>query len=184
MMRWDLALTATAILSAAKTSPVPEEWSATSPFSQFAPDDEGRFNDVYTSAFLNVSYHDNRGFHTDKTEVGRYGGGPIGPMFGRIVHVGSQRDRDDHTGCVLPLRDSNRDALPLSGEPWIALVKRGKCSFETKVENAFHSEAAGILIYNDRDSSQLDKLSLSTESFSKYPQNKSIYLVVATKNFV
>ncbi|CAH0561074.1 unnamed protein product [Brassicogethes aeneus] len=150
----------------ARCNPMPDEWVGTSPFSHFTADEDHRYNDVFTSAFLNVSYNDARGYHTDKTEVGRYGGGPIGSMFGKIVHVTSKTDKNDHSGCTLPLMSSNGDgALPLPGEPWIALVKRGRCSFETKVEHAFHSEASGILIYNDRDSANLDRMSLSTESY-------------------
>lgn len=61
---------------------------------------------------------------------------------------------------------SNRQ-LPPPGT-WIALIKRGGCNFEIKVENAFRSNAAGVLVYNDRDSELLDKMKLSSETRRKF----------------
>lgn len=145
------------------SSAVPEDWVSGSPFSHFAPDDSRA--DTFTSAYLNVS---NDGVRWDKTEVGRYGGGYVGPAFGVLVHVAAENNPDDHTGCKLPLHStrSNRK-LPPPGEPWIALIKRGRCNFEVKVENAFRSNAAGVLVYNDRDSATLDKMKLSSDSGRK-----------------
>lgn len=152
-----------------------EDWVG-SPFSHFTPDDSRA--DTFTSAFINVSYEtavtsngggDGGGWKWNQSEVGRYGGGYVGPASGLLVHVTSRGRRDDHTGCVLPFDSSRPDGrLPPPGQPWIALIKRGRCNFEVKVENAFRSNAAGVLVYNDRDSSQLDKMKLSSDSRSKF----------------
>ncbi|KAJ3630591.1 hypothetical protein MTP99_011783 [Tenebrio molitor] len=145
------------------SSPTPEDWVSGSPFSHFTSDDSRA--DIVTSAYLNVSRLTEEGWLWDKTEVGRFGGGYVGPAYGVVVHVTSNVHPEDHTGCQLPLYSSRTDGkLPPPGEPWIALIKRGGCNFEVKVENAFRSNAAGVLVYNDRDSATLDKMKLSSDS--------------------
>jgi hypothetical protein len=148
------------------SSPTPEDWVSGSPFSHFTSDDSRA--DIVTSAYLNVSRLTEEGWLWDKTEVGRFGGGYVGPAYGVVVHVTSNVHPEDHTGCQLPLYSSRTDGkLPPPGEPWIALIKRGGCNFEVKVENAFRSNAAGVLVYNDRDSATLDKMKLSSDSGRK-----------------
>lgn len=152
------------ILTVVSTASSPEDWAATYSYPLHA---EG---DSFTSAYLNVTYEDaETGLYvSDKTEVGRYGGGFIGPAAGYIVHVRSELDLKDHTGCQMPLKSSVGDGkLPPQGEPWIALIKRGKCNFEVKVENAYRSNAVAVLVYNDRDSATLDKMRLAPDNGSK-----------------
>lgn len=136
---------------------------------QLAPEDDPKTYDEDVYAFLNVTYKDQYGWKWEKAEVGRYGGGYIGPAYGVVVHISADNTPEDHTGCYLPLRStrSNRE-LPPPGEPWIALIKRGRCNFEVKVENAFRSKAAGVLVYNDRDSTILDKMKLSSDNGRKF----------------
>lgn len=68
----------------------------------------------------------------------------------------------------MPFESSRSDRkLPPPGT-WIALIKRGGCNFEIKVENAFRSNAAGVLVYNDRDAATLDKMKVSSEQRSEY----------------
>lgn len=112
----------------------------------------------------------------------------LGSAFGELVHVTSRVRPDDHTGCQVPFASSRSDkTLPAPGTPWIALIKRGRCNFENKVENAFRSNAAGVLVYNDRDSATLDKMKLSSDSRRKYDRYffrsivKIVYRIV--KNF-
>ncbi|CAH1159777.1 unnamed protein product [Phaedon cochleariae] len=144
-------------------SPSPEDWVSGAPFSPYSPDDNRV--DTFTSAFLNVTFLTEDGWKWDKTDVGRYGGGYVGPASGELVHITSLVRPDDHTGCQTPFGSSRSDRqLPPADTPWIALVKRGRCNFEVKVENAFRSNAAGVLVYNDRDSASLDKMKLSAES--------------------
>jgi hypothetical protein len=52
--------------------------------------------------------------------------------------------------------------LPVS-EPWIALIKRGQCEFAVKVLNAILSNASAVLIYNDKETHILDKMSIPPE---------------------
>uniref|UniRef100_A0A1Y1LZ18 RING-type domain-containing protein n=1 Tax=Photinus pyralis TaxID=7054 RepID=A0A1Y1LZ18_PHOPY len=138
---------------------------------QLSPGDDARsFDDEipnsFTSAYVNVTYKDSANtWKWERTEVGRYGGGYVGPAFGVVVHVTADNDPSDHSGCRLPFRSSRGDRqLPKPGEPWIALIKRGHCNFESKVDNAFKSKATGVLVYNDRDSVDLDKMKLSNDN--------------------
>nr|CAH7746285.1 unnamed protein product [Callosobruchus chinensis] len=148
----------------AAASANPEDWVSGSPFSHFGDADA----DTFTSAYLNVTVWTDRGWKSDKTEVGRYGGGYVGPAFGELVHVSSPSDSSDHSGCRPPLESSRSDRrLPAPGRPWIALVRRGRCNFEVKVENAFRARAAAVIVYNDRDSASLDKMKISNEPGSK-----------------
>ncbi|XP_077285083.1 ring finger protein goliath [Arctopsyche grandis] len=89
---------------------------------------------------------------------GKYGEGHVGIAFGQVVHIESRGPTDDHSGCEKPLIGTRN--FPKG--PWIALIKRGKCNFDDKVQNAFESKASGVLIYNDRESNTLDKMKLST----------------------
>lgn len=54
----------------------PEDWVSGSPFSHFSADDSRA--DTFISAFLNVTYFTEDGWKSDKTDVGRYGGGYVG----------------------------------------------------------------------------------------------------------
>lgn len=152
------------ILPVVSSSPSPEDWASGVPY-QLSDDNRA---DTFTSAYINVSREDEHGWRWDKTEVGRYGGGHVGAAFGTIVHVTSDIDSNDHTGCHLPFRSTRTDKLlPQSGEPWIALIVRGRCNFEAKVENAYKSNASGVIVYNDRDSVSLDKMKLTSDTGRK-----------------
>ncbi|KAG5892551.1 hypothetical protein JTB14_034234 [Gonioctena quinquepunctata] len=165
--KFTLVFLFTQVVNIGSSSPAPEDWVSGSPFSHFTSDDTRA--DTVTSAFLNVTFMTEDGWKWDKTDVGRYGGGYIGPAFGELIHVTSLIKSDDHWGCQLPFGSSRSDRqLPPLGMPWIALIKRGKCNFEVKVENAFRSSAAGVLVYNDRDSASLDKMKLSSDSKREY----------------
>ncbi|KAL0273379.1 UNVERIFIED_CONTAM: hypothetical protein PYX00_006060 [Menopon gallinae] len=122
-------------------------------------DDEGA--NTYTTAYINVSYVDpaTKRFYVEKSEIGKYGDGRIGPAEGVLVHVSSEDG--DHTGCQVPLRNSWGDGS-FPKEPWIALIKRGQCSFEMKIENAYRHNATAVLVYNDRESPILDKMKLNS----------------------
>uniref|UniRef100_A0AAR5PM32 RING-type domain-containing protein n=3 Tax=Dendroctonus ponderosae TaxID=77166 RepID=A0AAR5PM32_DENPD len=121
-------------------------------------------DNTFISAYLNVTFKTDHGWKWDKTDVGRYGGSYIGPAYGLLVHVTSKHDQADHFGCIYPYDSSRSDGkLPHSGTPWIALIKRGKCNFDVKVDNAFKSGAGGVLIYNDRMAPTLDKMKLTND---------------------
>ena len=44
--------------------------------------------------------------------------------------------------------------------PPIALLSRGKCAFDKKVENAEAAGAVGVIIYNDKDEEQLKTIAV------------------------
>ena len=50
----------------------------------------------------------------------------------------------DFTGCSGPFEPN----WPDKGQPWIALVQRGECTFNQKIQNALELKASGILIYD------------------------------------
>jgi hypothetical protein len=52
--------------------------------------------------------------------------------------------------------------------PWIALVRRGKCSFQRKVDNARQAGASAVIVYNDREAIDLDKMKLLPSDPSEY----------------
>ncbi|KAJ2941194.1 hypothetical protein O0L34_g10427 [Tuta absoluta] len=97
---------------------------------------------------------------------GKYGEGIIASSRGVAVHVrgkgpGGARD---HSGCTWPLLSTTDPDKPLPSEPWIAVIRRGSCNFEIKVANAWRANASAVLVYNDRDTSALEKMKLSTDS--------------------
>lgn len=152
------------IITVALPSPAPDDWTSNLHLSE-----DNRGSDTFMSAYINVSYMNKNEWIWDRSEEGRYGSGDVRPAYGVIVHVTADDNPNDHTGCQLPFRSTRSDRrLPDPGEPWVALIKRGKCNFEVKVDNAYRSFAAGVIIYNDRDSDSLDKMKLTTDSGRKY----------------
>ena len=57
------------------------------------------------------------------------------------------------TGCFPPFLDNYPH-----NETWIAVVKRGRCTFNEKVKNAFALNASGIIIYDDDDGKLLQSM--------------------------
>ncbi|XP_059060989.1 E3 ubiquitin-protein ligase goliath-like [Achroia grisella] len=123
--------------------------------------------DTFTIANINVTYeHERRGIYTEISESGKYGEGHIGSAHGVAVHVrakgpGGERD---HSGCTWPLLSMDAPDDPLPDEPWIAVIRRGNCNFEIKVQNAWRANASAVLVYNDRDTTALEKMKLSSDN--------------------
>ncbi|XP_067842793.1 E3 ubiquitin-protein ligase RNF149-like [Heptranchias perlo] len=58
--------------------------------------------------------------------------------------IGIPRTNRDQLGC-----DPNTEYfIPRSGEPWIALIARGNCTFKEKILNAAKKMASAVVIYN------------------------------------
>lgn len=115
-------------------------------------------------AYINTTYNTSDGvLHSDNTESGKYGESYIGSVSGLLIHVRSKRTGEP-TACTWPLITySTQDhRLPVS-DPWIALIKRGQCEFAVKVLNAILSNASAVLIYNDKETHILDKMSIPSE---------------------
>ncbi|XP_068622949.1 E3 ubiquitin-protein ligase goliath-like [Battus philenor] len=134
---------------------------------QYGPSDERLVSDTYTVANINITYEDEHGKpFTETSETGKYGEGYVGSSRGVAVHVraiGDEGERD-HSGCKWPLLSAAAPSEPLPSEPWIAVIRRGKCNFEIKVQNAWRANATAVLIYNDRDTTTLEKMKLSTDN--------------------
>ncbi|XP_063237773.1 E3 ubiquitin-protein ligase goliath-like isoform X2 [Bacillus rossius redtenbacheri] len=120
--------------------------------------------DRYVLASLNATYRDplTGELRSDKEEAGKFGEGTAAPAWGVLVAV--RTAAGDPTGCSLPLVGHPAPAAP--GEPWVALVRRGRCNFDVKVENAFRSNASAVVVYNDKDFPQLEKMRLHTRNIS------------------
>lgn len=122
----------------------------------------------YTVAYMNVTYVDRLTgeFRADKRDIARFGEYHVAPVAGLLIHVRSETGDEPFTACSLPLRPSYGE-FPVH-ERWIALVKRGKCNFQQKVENAFHSNASGIIVYNDKEMQNMEKMKLQRNVPGEY----------------
>lgn len=67
---------------------------------------------------------------------------PILDRYGEVVHV-LTIDRTNH-GC-----DSIINAP--TNISWIALIRRGDCKFNTKIQNAVSANASAVIVYSDRN---------------------------------
>lgn len=115
--------------------------------------------EIYVLAFINYTHGDT----TFNEEVAKYGEGPV-PLIvtGPLIHITTDEDNKNHTACSSNLRGRN-GALPID-EPWIALVKRGDCKFDEKVQNVIKYHAAAVIIYNDEDRKDLHKMRIEQQT--------------------
>lgn len=87
-------------------------------------------NAVY-GAVLNITYWDPTAgeWRSKKQEQGIYAmDGRLEPEWGRVVHVRTADNRTD--GCGHPVN------VPHSVDRWIALVEKGSCGIQQKINNA------------------------------------------------
>eukprot|EP00092_Neocalanus_flemingeri_P013508 GFUD01014567.1.p1 GENE.GFUD01014567.1~~GFUD01014567.1.p1 ORF type:complete len:387 (-),score=104.31 GFUD01014567.1:324-1484(-) len=122
----------------------------------------------YSTALINVSWVDSkRGIlHTDTSETGRFSSAGATTISGVLAVARSQPDpsspsSDPQFGCTAPLHFSKGELLEA---PRIALIRRGGCVFDKKVENAEAAGAAGVVIYNDRMEEHLRTIAVSHTS--------------------
>ncbi|XP_065367156.1 E3 ubiquitin-protein ligase goliath [Calliphora vicina] len=118
--------------------------------------------DVYTYAFLNYSYLENQQLRVVnyQEEKARYGEGKILTVQGKLIHISTPEDPKDDSACSFNLLGTNGQPIPTFGVSWIALVRRGRCTFEEKVKNVFLNGAAGVIIYNDKPVMNLEKMQI------------------------
>ncbi|KAH8283446.1 hypothetical protein KR018_002109, partial [Drosophila ironensis] len=119
--------------------------------------------DVYNYAFLNWSYidHSNTICETDfAQEQARYGEGKVLNVTGRLVHISAADNVSDDYACTPYIRGTMGAPPPEKGVAWIALVRRGRCTFEEKVKHVYQQNAAGVIIYNDKQVMQLEKMQI------------------------
>ncbi|XP_073811146.1 ring finger protein goliath [Musca autumnalis] len=122
--------------------------------------------DIYTYAFLNYSYVENQQtrFIYFSEEKARYGEGKIFNVHGKLVHISDAEDIRDDTACSSNILGTNGQPTPAEGISWIALVRRGRCTFEEKVKNVYNKKASGIIIYNDKPVMNLEKMQIKDKS--------------------
>lgn len=79
-------------------------------------------------------------------------------MAGVLVHVKSQGRNGtvNHYGC-----DTILNELP-PGEKWIALVKRGQCEYDLKLEQVLQKNGVGMVVYDRELSDTLADMKLSS----------------------
>ncbi|XP_058975300.1 E3 ubiquitin-protein ligase goliath isoform X2 [Musca domestica] len=118
--------------------------------------------DIYTYAFLNYSYVDSHVKFSE--EKARYGEGRILNVHGKLVHISDAEDIKDDTACSSNILGTNGQPTPAEGISWIALVRRGRCTFEEKVKNVYSKRASGIIIYNDKPVMNLEKMQIKDKS--------------------
>jgi hypothetical protein len=124
---------------------------------------------ICTYAYINTTYNTSDGaVHSEDKESGKFGETYVGSAYGVLIHVRSEWN-ENPTACTPPLiTHSTEDGkLPVS-EPWIALIKRGECEFGDKMKNAIHNNASAVIVYNDREATDLDRMRIPPE-FSEYP---------------
>lgn len=126
------------------------------------PAEERIISEPYVLAYINYNYTTAEGLlvQTNAEERGKYGEGRIFTVSGQLIHISSRDDKHDHTACDMRLISSTGHSLPAGDRPWIALIKRGGCNFEDKVRHAYEHKAAGVIVYNDRDTNSLDKMKI------------------------
>lgn len=118
--------------------------------------------DVWVFATINITYNSTDETETqpiERSEKAKYGEGKILNVAGKLVHITSKTDPNDHSGCDKEMLGTKQAPLPVN-EPWVALIRRGKCNFEDKVKHAWEHHADGVIVYNDRDSINLDKMKI------------------------
>lgn len=93
----------------------------------------------------------------EATELGKYGTGRVASTSGLLIHVVSANGSSHH-GCEL----TYDNVLPSPDVPWIALVRRGRCNFDDKLEAAFLNNASGLVVYNNKDDG-LQKMTLRNQ---------------------
>lgn len=125
------------------------------------PDNRVPPNDIFVLAFINYTYvnSDGKEVHFSE-EKAKYGEGRIKNVAGKVVHITNYEDLTDHTACSDRIRGTNGADLPPLDTPWIALIRRGNCPFDEKVKNVYEYRAVGVIVYNDRNETILNKMKI------------------------
>lgn len=149
------------------------------PIHNVASSNEDRIlMDVHTYAFLNYSFLDENEQCQNVTfneEKARYGEGKILSVRGELVHISDAMDVKDDSACSSDIRGTRGKPLPINGVNWVALVRRGQCTFEEKVKNVHAKGAIGVIIYNDRTVLHLEKMQIKGKTRKCANQNLDNY---------
>lgn len=127
-----------------------------SPTQQRSQLSEIKDDPFITLAFINLAWNDESGIkrQNDHHESSKYGMGKVIDIEGLLIHVADADNSEDHFGCSQNLKDSFGHPLHNITTPWIALVMRGVCDFDTKIMNVFRAKAVGVIVYNNVSGSE------------------------------
>lgn len=131
----------------------------------FPSEIDGISSSLIVMANINYTFMNNeetKSFTYPK-EVAKYSKGQIGNVGAPLIHMTNRKNSRDHTACSMDLIGSNGNELPTDGTLWIALIKRGICQFDEKVQHVFSHNAIGAIIYNNVDSEDLDKMKIEDQ---------------------
>ena len=109
---------------------------------------EDKQQEDYTVAHLNITFctASKKNCHSQLGE-GRFGiYSPKEHASGWLVLL----HEDNKKGCK-----KFRRVVHPELKPWLALIARGECNFNDKIENAYKHNASAVIIYNDRGSDEL-----------------------------
>lgn len=118
---------------------------------------------IRDAGLISIDYRTEDGEYVMRREDALFGEGYVWYTSGVLVHVTAPDNVSDHTACTTELLGTNGNAIPSSN--WIALVQRGDCSFEQKVQNALNFNAEAVIVYDDRDSNELIKMNTNPSLF-------------------
>lgn len=138
-----------------------------------SPAETERIPDLFVMAKMNYTFitpDGRRESFSYPKEVAKYGEGQIFDVTAELIHITDQNDSNDHKGCSDGIRGSLQQPLP-TDRFWIALIQRGVCRFEEKVQNVYKHNAIGAIIYNHHEAENLDKMKIEDRS-RKYLDNK------------
>ncbi|XP_065577949.1 E3 ubiquitin-protein ligase goliath-like isoform X2 [Artemia franciscana] len=116
-------------------------------------------SDDYIMANMNITYWDDKNMVTitERGELAKFGTGKIGIAKGKLFHI---INNGTDYGCEKRFKNHPENIN------WVALVRRGKCYFDEKIEAAFASNASAVIVYNNRDDG-LQKMTLKTRFRNK-----------------
>lgn len=151
--------TASMAMAMSITNPDLERYFRTPNISQpFIMSEERIAMDLYTYAYLNYSYGETQVKFDE--EKARYGEGKIASVQGKLVHITNADDVNDDYACSTNILGTHGAPTPAAGVEWIALVRRGRCTFEEKVKNVHDKGAYGVIIFNDKPVMNLEKMQI------------------------
>ncbi|CAB0002867.1 unnamed protein product, partial [Nesidiocoris tenuis] len=114
---------------------------------------EANPQDCHATAFIGITYRDREGSEISiKSEIGVFAEGYALAASGELYRA---YDGFGDLGCATPWQNTSYQR--------VALVRRGGCTVETKIENAIRENASAVIIYNNRDSLRLSRMKIASK---------------------
>jgi len=101
----------------------------------------------WTEAVISLHSHSRRYNSAKHRTIGKFGyHSEQKNVVGRLVHV-QDPGLNSNLGCAGGV--ANKHEIP-KDEPWIALIRRGKCYFFNKIKLAELNNASAVVIYDNK----------------------------------